>query len=156
MDYKITFTGHDYVTDWYIKYNLSDAELLDRFYEADGEEYKRFVEDHGALSSTPLPGIPQGRKTLSGKIGKYAVNGTFVFDGNHFTGEYGYRGKKKGIIVEGQLRTDHSFTAQERNEKGKYSGSYYGHYSEDGLTGMFLNSKREDFSIELVLTDEDR
>lgn len=154
-EYKITFTGHDYITDWYIKYNHSDAEMLELFYEPDGEEYDRFTSEFGALSQSPLPDVPKGRKILSGKIGKYAVNGVFVFEGNHFSGEYGYRGKKKGIIVEGQLRTDHFFTAQERNEKGKDSGSYYGHFTPDSLTGMFLNVKGEDFPIQLVLTDEE-
>lgn len=156
IEYKITFTGHDYIKDWYIKYNHSDAEMLELFYEPDGEEYDRFTSEFGALSQDPLPDVPQGRKILSGHIGRYAVNGVFVFEGNHFSGEYGYRGKKKGIIVEGQLRTDRSFTAQERNEKGKDSGSYYGHFTPDSLTGMFLNLKRDDFPIELVLTDEDQ
>ena len=153
-EYKITFTGHDYVTDWYIKYNHSDAEMLELFYEPDGEEYDRFTSEFGALSADPLPDVPQGRKILSGHIGKYAVNGTLVFEGNRFSGEYGYRGTKKGLIVEGQLRTDRSFTAWERNEKGKVSGSYYGHFTPDSLTGSFLNVKREDYSIELVLTSD--
>ena len=151
VQFEILFTTHTSTYNEHIVYKISTAEILQRFYKAQGNEYSLFEAEFGSLSSSPFPNAPVGPKIFSGKIGANAVNGNLSFDGNYFSGSYGYRGKTSGINVEGQLRSGGRFSAVERNKKGEVCGYYFGQFTQNSLTGNFKNKKGQAFNFMLTL-----
>ena len=89
---------------------------------------------------------------MSGASGVAEVNGTLTFEGNRISGRYGYLGRTYGIRVEGTMRNDGSFWADEWNEyDGVHCGSYVGTYTKTSLEGTFTNSLNAQFYFNITL-----